>query len=454
MSEFGRCLPDMRVPPPGAESLALARRLEAVESRNVTFLAPDFPVFWTEAGGANVRDADGNVYIDLTGAFGVALAGHAHPAVVERVREQAGRLVHGMGDVHPPELKVELLERLARLAPWPECRGVLASSGSEAVEVALKTAELLTGRSRLIAFEGAYHGLTLGSLAATARPAFREPFRGRIHPGVDFVPFPEARRPESADHSLECVRSFLEERAAEGDPVGAVIFEPIQGRAGVRIPPPGFLQALTRRARAAGAVVIADEIFTGMGRTGHMWACEAEGVEPDILCAGKALGGGLPVSACLARREIMDAWPASGGEAIHTSTFLGHPLSCASALAFLDVLEGEGIVGQAERVGGVFLAALQERLGPLEGVIDVRGRGLLIGIEVGQGRGAPVTAAALRRGVLTLPAGERGEVVELAPPVVLTDAQMEASITLLAEAIVEAGVGGGHGGRAGAEASP
>lgn len=449
MSEFGLSLPDIKVAPPGPESSALARRLEAVESRNVTFLAPDFPVFWAEARGANVRDADGNVYIDLTGAFGVALAGHAHPAVVERVREQAGRLVHGMGDVHPPDLKVLLLERLAALAPWPECRGVLASSGSEAVEIALKTAELVTGRSRLIAFEGAYHGLTLGSLAATARAAFREPFSGRIHPGVDFAPFPEARFPDSGAESLACVRAFLEAHAAEGDPVGAVIFEPIQGRAGVRIPPPGFLQALTRLARAAGAVVIADEIFTGMGRTGHLWACEGEGIEPDILCAGKALGGGLPVSACLARPEIMDAWPASSGEAIHTSTFLGHPLSCASALAFIDVLEGEGIVEQAASVGGALLTALQERLARAEGVIDVRGRGLLLGVEVGPGRAAAVTAAALRRGVLTLPAGERGEVVELAPPAVLTDAQVVSAVVLLGEAIEE--VSGAAGAADGAQ---
>lgn len=437
MCDFGGCTPEIKVTPPGPESLALARRLEAVESRNVTFLAPDFPVFWTEARGANVRDADGNVYIDLTGAFGVALAGHAHPGVVERVRQQAGRLVHGMGDVHPPDLKVALLERLAALAPWSECKGVLASSGSEAVEIALKTAELVTGRSRLIAFEGAYHGLTLGSLAATARPAFREPFRGRVHSGVDFVPFPEARRPESADESLACVRSLLEQRAADGDPVGAVIFEPIQGRAGVRIAPPGFLAALARLARAAGAVVIADEIFTGMGRTGHLWACGGEGVEPDILCAGKALGGGLPVSACLARPEIMDAWPASGGEAIHTSTFLGHPLSCASALGFLDVLEGEALVERAASAGAALLKALRERVGGLEGVLDVRGRGLLLGIEVALGAAAPVTVAALRRGILTLPAGERGEVVELAPPAVLTDAQLESAITLLAEAIAE-----------------
>lgn len=446
MPEFGGCTPDIKVTPPGPESQALARRLEDVESRNVTFLAPDFPVFWTEARGANVRDADGNVYVDLTGGFGVALAGHAHPGVVERVRAQTGRMVHGMGDVHPPDLKVTLLERLAGLAPWPECRGVLATSGSEAVEIALKTAELATGRSRFIAFEGGYHGLTLGSLATTAREAFRAPFTSRVHAGVDFAPFPEARRAESADHALERVRALLVQHGAAGDPVAAVIFEPIQGRAGVRISPPGFLSALARLVRAVGALVIADEVFTGMGRTGHLWGCGGEGVEPDILCVGKALGGGLPVSACLARPEIMDAWPPSSGEAIHTSTFLGHPLACASALAYLDIMEDEALVERAARLGATFLAGLDERVGGLEGVFDVRGRGLLLGIEVGPGRAAPVTTAALRRGVLTLPAGEQGEVVELAPPAVLTDDQVDSAIRLLADALREAAVDDGAGG--------
>ena len=190
-SEFGSLLPSLVAPPPGPRSRAFAERLRAVESRNVTFLSDNFPVFWEEAAGANVRDVDGNVYIDFTGAFGVSLAGHRHPRVQRALVEQSERLIHGMGDVHPPAVKLSLLERLSTLAPWEDTRTVLGSSGSEAMEAALKTAELSTGRSGIIAFDGAYHGLTLGSLAVTARPDFRDRFRGRAHRGVTFAPFPQ-----------------------------------------------------------------------------------------------------------------------------------------------------------------------------------------------------------------------------------------------------------------------
>ena len=180
--------------PPGPRSRALAERLRLVESRNVTYLSDDFPVFWEEARGANVRDVDGNVYVDFTGAFGVSFAGHGHARIQRALAEQSEQLVHGMGDVHPPAPKVELLERLSALAPWEETRTVLGSSGSEAMEAALKTAELSTGCSGIIAFEGAYHGLTLGSLAVTARPDFRDPFRARLHQGYPSHRTPRRRR--------------------------------------------------------------------------------------------------------------------------------------------------------------------------------------------------------------------------------------------------------------------
>ena len=176
---FGSLLPEVRVPPPGPASRALTGRLRAVESRNITHVGDHWPIFWEEAAGSNVRDADGNVYIDLTAAFGVALLGHASPAVRFAIAEQSQRLIHGMGDIHPPTKKLELLERLDRISPWDDTRTVLATTGSEAVEIALKTARLASGRPGILAFEGGYHGLTLGSLAATARAHFRGPFTGR-----------------------------------------------------------------------------------------------------------------------------------------------------------------------------------------------------------------------------------------------------------------------------------
>lgn len=455
---FGALLPEIRVLPPGPASRALAQRLRAVESPSVTYMAEGWPVFWDAAAGSNVRDADGNVYLDLTGGFGVAFLGHAHPAVKRAVADQAERLVHGMGDVHPPALKVELLERLCGLAPWREARGVLASTGSEAVEIALKTALLATGKPGVLAFEGGYHGLTLGSLAVTHRGHFRGPFERRLYQGVAFAPFPsggerardrrargiDAAADVSADAALARVRELLRAGAPNGDPIGAVIVEPVQGRGGVRLAPAGFMAALGEAAREAGALVIADELLTGMGRCGAALASTRVGLRPDLVCVGKALGAGLPLSACLGTAAVMEAWPPSGGEAVHTSTFLGHPLACAAALAALDVSERERAPERAEALGGRLEGRLAERLSRASGVVDVRGLGLLVGVELSADAGARAPAAGiagalLRRGILALPAGERGEVLELTPPVALTDEQLEHAVEVLVDAVAGGG---------------
>lgn len=440
MIDFGDLLPSLTVTPPGPASRALAARLRRTESRNVTWLTDDFPVFWTEARGANVRDADGNVYLDLTGAFGVALAGHGHPRVVRAVREQATRLVHGMGDVHPPAVKVGLLERLGALAPWEEARTVLASTGSEAVEIALKTALLATERPGILAFEGGYHGLTLGALAATARPHFRGPFETRIYRGVARAPFPVETDSGDVERALEAVDDHLERGAPGGDPIGAVILEPVQGRAGVRIPPEGFLAGVAERAREHGALVVADEVMTGTGRCGASLASSRLGLAPDLVCLGKALGGGMPLSACLGRAEVMDAWPPSGGEAIHTSTFLGHPTACAAASAVLDLLD-EGLAGEAEKVGAELHRRLRAALTGAPGVKEVRGLGALLAVELERGdasTSAPavrIAEAALARGLLLLPAGDAGQVVELLPPTCLTERQTEHAVESLVSVV-------------------
>lgn len=446
---LGQMLPDIRVPPPGPASQALARRLREVESRNVTQVTDAWPVFWDEARGANVRDADGNVYLDLTGAFGVALLGHAHPAVVEAVRAQSERLVHGMGDVHPPSIKVELLERLAALAPWDDTLIILSSTGSEAVETALKTALMATRRPGILAFEGGYHGLTLGALAATARAHFRDPFLERLYRGVAFAPFPDPVR-EGADASglaLARVEEILERGAPDRDgthqEIGAVVVEPVQGRGGARVAPDGFMARLSELAAGAGALIIADEVLTGVGRCGTSLASDRVGLRPDLICVGKALGGGLPLSACLGPARIMDAWPESDGEAVHTSTFLGHPLACAAGVAVMDTLEAEGVLGRVRRVGGRLVTELRGALAGVAGVADVRGLGLLLGIEFA-GRpglepsaGAAARAArfALAEGVLVLPAGDHGHVLELTPPVELTDAQIRRAVEVVVRAV-------------------
>ena len=430
---FGSALPSLRVHPPGPASRALAERLARVESRNVTYLAEDWPVFWDAASGTNVRDADGNVYVDLTAAFGVALLGHSSPLAREAIARQAARLIHGMGDIHPPTVKLEAMERITALMPWPESRVVLSSTGSEAVETALKTAQLATGRAGVLAFEGGYHGLTLGSLSVTERAHFRAPFTGRTYGGVAFAPFPDvvADGEGAASRSLERAREALRATAPNGDPIGAVVVEPIQARGGARIPPEGFMAELGEVAREEGALVIADEIMTGLGRCGALLASELVGLQPDLVCLGKALGGGLPLSACVAPPSVMDAWPASHGEAIHTSTFLGHPLACAVAVAFLDHLAEGAVAPRARTEGDRLRHALTQSLSGAEEVTDVRGVGLLLGIELGRGGrrliggGAAVAREMLGRGLIALPAGDDGHVLELTPPLGLTDAQME-----------------------------
>lgn len=434
----------------------LAERLSGVESGNITFLRPP-PPFWTDAEGATVRDAAGNTYLDFTGAFGVALAGHRHPLIGERIAAQARRLVHGMGDIHPPAVKVEFLEALAALMPWPDTRTILGLSGSDAVEAALKTAQLATGRHGIIAFEGGYHGLTLGALATTHREHFRRPFTDRLARHVHFVGFPSSAG--EAEGVLSEIGALLSGDAAV--PVGTVLVEPIQGRAGVRIPPSGFLAQLAERTRAGGALLIADEIFTGMGRTGALLACDHDRVVPDLVCLGKALGGGMPLSACSGPREVMDAWPPSSGEAVHTSTFLGHPLGCAAGLGFLAALEAEDLTGRARRLGGRAIDYLTAKLAGCEEVRAVRGRGLMLGVElrvpetahtdtadgaaearsaadtgdIDMGPAVAVAKRALDRGLIVLPAGASGEVVELTPPATISDKELEAGLDVLVSAV-------------------
>lgn len=417
-----------------------------MESRNVTFVGSDLPVFWDEARGANVRDADGNLYLDLTGAFGVALTGHRDPALVAAAASQAERLVHGMGDVHPPAAKVRFLERLAGLLPWRETRAVLTTSGSEAVEVALKTACLATRRPGIVSFEGGYHGLTLGALAATARPDFRAPFSSRLYPGAAVLPFPDPLREgeRAGERVLDRLESVLEEGAPNGDPVGAVVVEPVQGRGGVRGAPRGFFEGLSERVGEAGALLVADEIFTGLGRCGAVLASERVGLRPDLVCLGKALGGGFPVGACVGSAGVMDAWPPSGGEALHTSTFLGHPVGCAAGAAFLRRLADGDVAEPAEALGAELRDRLGAELTEVPGVAEVRGLGLMIGIELvedpgslapARGTAARVAAAALEEGLIVLPAGDEGHVVELTPPVVLTEKQAAYGVEALGRAI-------------------
>ena len=410
--------PCLVTPVPGPRSRELARRLRRVESPNVTYLAPDFPVFWEEAKGCLVTDVDGNRFLDVTAAFGVASVGHSHPRVIAAVRAQAEKLLHGMGDVHPSEVKVRLCERVAELVPLPHPQVILGQNGGDAVEAALKTAMLATGRPGVLAFEGGYHGLTYGALDVTARADFRTPFQPQLGGFTRHLPY---------GCPLEHVRAHLTDHTP-----GAVLAEPIQGRGGIVVPPLGWLRGLREVCSETNTLLILDEIFTGWGRTGDWFACDHEKVIPDILCVGKAMGGGLPISACVASTDLMASWGESTGEALHTSTFLGNPVACAAALAALDVLEEEDLPGRALQRGAVFaggLHALQSEFP--EQIAGVRGRGLMLGLEfVSPSLALPLVPVALRAGLILLPAGD-GRVLEFVPPLVIEEEQIAWCLAVL-----------------------
>jgi 4-aminobutyrate aminotransferase/(S)-3-amino-2-methylpropionate transaminase len=362
---------------------------------------------------------DGNRYVDLIAGFGAAILGYSEPELVQAANSQSETLSHAMGDLYPAEVKVELLEALSRMLPGDLGHGILSSSGSDAIESAIKTALLTTGRPGLVAFEGAYHGLGLGALDTTHRALFREPFRARLPERTRFVPFGDAEAVRSAVHA--------------GD-VGAVLVEPIQGRGGVRVPPEGFLRELRSIADEAGVLLVADEIWTGLGRTGYWLGCEAEGVIPDVVALGKALGGGFPVSVCLGRAAVMCRWPASRGEAIHTSTHLGHPVGCAIALRVLEILERDRWVEHSRKRGEQLRADLSRALSSAPCVVDVRGRGLLIGVELDSARtAARVVRQALRSGWILIGEGEEGRVVTLSPALNIPDALLDGALARLVE---------------------
>ena len=376
-------------------------------------------MLWEEALGSNVLDIDGNRYLDLTAGFGVAAVGHRHPAVVSAVKRQADRLLHGLGDVFAHPARVELSERLGSLAPFREPRVYFAASGADAVEIALKTGRLYSGRSGILAFTPAYHGTTLGALQGTSRPTFRTPFTQPLENLVHRLPY--GAEPEHVQHLLD-----------RQPAIGTCLVEPVIGREATRWPPPGWLAALATTCRKHKVVLAVDEIFTAFGRCGSWFVSAEAGIEPDLICCGKALGGGLPIAAVLGRKELMASWQTEG-EARHTATFVAHPLACAAALATLDVIQGESLIERAQKMGRRFGRRV-ELLKQRPGVVDVRGTALLWGVELdAPERAAGLSRQLLDRGVIALSGGASGTVLQIAPPLVVTKRQLDYAATALGE---------------------
>lgn len=427
-------LPKLITEVPGPRSSALAGELKRYECSNVTYVADDWPVFWQHAEGVNVWDEDGNRYLDLTSAFAVAGLGHGWAAEV--MRQQSKELIHAMGDVHPTRLKVEVCKLLSELTfeRWGEGVGktTLSNSGFEAVETALKTAVMATGKRGIVSFKNSYHGVGYGALLGTGIEKFRQPFERQLATICQQLDFP----------SDASGMALLDEQLGEldGNDVGAVLVEPIQGRGGKIVPPDGFLAKLRAWCDQHNAMLIYDEIYTGLNRTGQLFACDWEGVAPDLICIGKSLSGGYPISACVGKAKVMDAWPESEGEALHTSTFLGNPVGCAMAVACLKEHGRKQVEQEVAAKGGMLKRLLDSVESPL--IHEVRGRGLMWGMDLRHADGRPAGDVAgdiltemLRRGIFMLADGAEGNVLAFTPPFVISDGEIQYALKELQSAL-------------------
>ncbi|WP_027881593.1 aspartate aminotransferase family protein [Meiothermus rufus] len=372
----------------------------------------------SHAEGVYVWDTEGKRYLDFLGLYGTLSLGHRHPRVVAAVKAQLERMPMSVR-VLISEPTTRLAARLAELAPRGLSMVYFGNSGAEGVEAALKFARFYTGKPGFITTEGGYHGKTLGALSVTPREPYQQPARPLL-PGVTVVPFGDAKAIEEAI----------------GPDTAAVIVEPIQGEGGIRVPPEGYLREVRRITQEKGVLLIADEVQTGLGRTGRFWAVDWEGVEPDILVSAKALGGGvMPISATLCRPEILSIYKSE--PLIHSSTFGGNPLAAAAALVALQVIEEENLPQRALEQGQYLLAGLAQvqRAYP-EFIQEVRGRGLMVGLEFSDADiGAVVVAELASRGVLTAFGLNNPKVVRLEPPLIVEKSHIDQALEALSEAL-------------------
>ena len=383
-----------------------------------------YPIVPVRGEGLTVEDIDGNLFLDFAAGIAVNSTGHAHPQVVAAIKEQAAELIHfSASDFYLP-IYPEVCRELARLAPIDgRARVYLGNSGTEVVETSIKLARHATGRPYVVAFLGAFHGRTYGSVSLTASKAKYHAGFGPLLPGVFHAPFGRVE-------DLRWFDEVLFDKLAPANEVAAVIVEPIQGEGGYVVPEDGFLQGLRRICDEHGIILIADEIQTGAGRTGKMWAVEHWGVKPDIVLSAKGIASGMPLAALIARADLLETW----GPGAHGSTYGGNPVACAAALATLELLE-HGLVDNAAARGEQALTALRSLQDRHPGLVtDVRGVGLMIGVEFDTGEHAEeVQWAAFERGLLVLECGRTS--VRLSPPLTVTEAEMATGLRILEAAV-------------------
>jgi 4-aminobutyrate aminotransferase len=433
--------PDLKTPLPGPKAKAIIERDRVSVSPSYT---RDYPFVMARGEGAVVEDVDGNVFLDCAAGIAVTGTGHSHPAVVQAIVDQAHKYLHMSGTDFYYEPQVRLAEELAAIVPIKgDVRSFFANSGTEANEAAIKLARYSTKRVNLIAFLGSFHGRTLGSLAATSSKYVQRRGFGPMMPGVYHAPYancyrcPVNLKPEScAAECLDYVEDQIMVHLVSPDEVAGVIVEPIQGEGGYVVPAPQFHQRLRELTRKHGILLIADEVQSGMGRTGRMFACEHFGLDADIVTIAKGIASGLPLGVTSARADVM-TWPPGS----HASTFGGNPVSSAAALATIKVLK-DGLVRNADEIGRYLIDKLRALMDKYLLIGDVRGRGLMIGVELVRDRQTKERATTERdrivqemfkRGVLILGAGRNA--IRFAPPLVINKPQVDVIVDIFEQAL-------------------
>jgi 4-aminobutyrate aminotransferase len=430
----GDDVPRLRTALPGPRARALLER-------DARFVSPSYtrvyPLVVERGSGAVIQDVDDNLFLDFTAGIAVTATGHCHPHVVEAITDQAHKLLHMSGTDFYYAPQIDLSQRLAEAGPWPGHRRVFfTNSGAEALEAALKLARWHTGRPRAIAFFGAFHGRTYGAMSLSGSKLVHRRGFAPLVPDIHHVPYPRGCHGcPTLDSDCACVHHIEEtvlKRTAPPEEVAAVFVEPIQGEGGYHVPPPGFLPALRQLCDRYGMLLVADEVQTGMGRTGKLFAVEHWGVQPDIICLAKGIASGMPLGAIIARDEVMD-WPSGS----HASTFGGNPVSCRAALATLELLDAGYMVNAAER--GAQLKTGLQRLREQHALLgDVRGLGLMVAVDLVSSRTPYVLAPSLRdfvvqrafeHGLLLLGCGEGA--LRFCPPLCIAAGQVERALDIL-----------------------
>jgi 4-aminobutyrate aminotransferase len=436
-------LPAIKTSLPGPE----AQKILALDHQFVSSsYTRDYPLVARRGEGMMVEDVDGNTFLDFAAGIAVVATGHCHPEVVAAIQKQAAELIHLSGTDFYYAGLAELAQKLASLAPGPEAKRVyFGNSGTEAVEAAIKLAKYHTKRDKLVAFHGAFHGRTMGALSLTASRAIQRKGFGTLLSGVFHMPFPDTYRgthgvrPEcAAADCLNYLENELFRRCVDPEEVAAIFIEPIQGEGGYLPAPAEFLQGLERICRRHGILLVADEVQSGMGRTGKWWAVEHAGVEPDIICTAKGIASGMPLSAVIARASVMD-WPPGA----HASTFGGNPVSIAASLATLRLLE-RGYIANAARMGEFIFGRMADWRDRHKIVGDIRGKGLMIGIEIVRDQKTKEKAPDLRNrlvqmafqnGLLILGSGDT--TLRLMPPLIVDEEQADFALSVLEGCIAE-----------------